>query len=83
MTKRATARQLMAELKQAYAAIDTKPYEDDPDRMTQAVGYYDGLRRAYVLLTGRKAPDVAQEVVSWYVGTLAYKTARERYGQGG
>jgi hypothetical protein len=80
-TKRAVARDLMRELKAAYADLDSQPYEDDPDRSAQALGRYDGLKRAYVLLTGRDAQDVAHEVVTWYIQTPEYQAAKARYGQ--
>ena len=79
MTKRAVAKALMQELKAAYAEIDRVPrYEDDPDGIAQAVGRYDGLKRAYVLLTGRSEQDVAHEVVTWYVSTPEYEAAKDR-----
>ena len=78
ITKRSAARQLMTELKAAYAEIDAQPYEADPDRMAQAVGHYDGMRRAYVLLTGRREQDVAHEVVHWYIGTPEYQASKDR-----
>jgi len=75
-TKRAVARDLMLELKAAYADLDAHAYEEDPDRSAQALGRYDGLKRAYVLLTGR---DVGHEVVTWYIGTPEYQAAKEHY----
>jgi hypothetical protein len=78
-TKRAVARSLMQELKAAYVDLDSTPYEDDPDRSAQAIGRYDGLKRAYILLTGRSALDVSNEVVTWYVGTPEYQAAKEHY----
>lgn len=51
ITKRTVTRQLMTELKAAYAAIDAQTYDADPDGCAQAIGRYDGLKRAYVLLT--------------------------------
>ena len=69
---------LMAELKVAYTGIDAQPYKADPDRMAQAVGHYDGMRRAYVLLTGRREQDVAHEVVHWYIGTPEYQASKDR-----
>ena len=80
-TKRAVARDLMQELKAAYVALDAEPYEDDPDRAAQAIGRYDGLKRAYVLLTGCGAQDVSNEVVTWYVGTAEYQAAKQHYGR--
>jgi hypothetical protein len=78
ITKRSVARQLMTELKAAYAEIDAQPYEADSDRMAQAVGRYDGMKRAYVLLTGRSEQDVASEVVHWYIGTPEYRASKDR-----
>jgi hypothetical protein len=79
-TRRAAANTLMAELKAAYAEIDRVPYEDDPDRSAQAIGRYDGLKRAYVLVSGRDAQDVSNEVVSWYIHTPEYQAAKARQG---
>jgi hypothetical protein len=79
-TKRAVARGLMRELKAAYADLDSAPYETDPDRSAQAIGRYVGLKRAYVLLTGRDKQDVSNEVVTWYVGTAEYQAAKQHYG---
>jgi hypothetical protein len=73
--------QLMQELKAAYADLDSQPYEDDPDRSAQALGRYDGLKRAYVLITGRDEQDVAHEVVGWYISTPEYQAAKQRYNQ--
>jgi hypothetical protein len=81
-TKRAVAGDLMRELKAAYADLDSQPYEDDPDHSAQAIGRYDGLKRAYVLLTGRDAQDVAHEVVTWYIGTPEYEAAKAHYSRG-
>lgn len=78
-TKRAIAQALMQELKAAYVELGSMPYEDDPDRSAQAIGRYDGLKRAYVLLTGRDEQDVAHEVVTWYVSTPEYQAAKEHY----
>ena len=78
ITKRSAARQLMTELKTAYAAIDAQPYGADPDRMAQAVGRYDGMKRAYVLMTGRSEQDVAREVVSWYIRTPEWQARQAR-----
>ena len=78
MRKRAVAGALKQELKAAYAEIDREPYEADPDRSAQAIGRYDGLKRAYVLLTGRSEQDVAMEVVTWYVGTPEYQATKDR-----
>ena len=78
MTKRAVAKALMQELKDAYVDLDREPYEADPDRSAQAIGRYDGLKRAYLLLTGRSAQDVANEVVTWYVGTPEYQAVKDR-----
>jgi hypothetical protein len=69
---------LMQELKAAYVEIDREPYEADPDRSAQAIGRYDGLKRAYILLTGRGQQDVANEVATWYVGTPEYQAVKER-----
>jgi hypothetical protein len=82
ITKRKAARQLMAELKDAYAAIDiAQPHGDDWDEVSQATGRYDGLKRAYVILTGRSAADVASEVVGWYITTDEYQAAKKDYGR--
>ena len=78
--RKSAAGALMRELKAAYAAMDAEPYGSDPDRSAQAVGRYDGLKQAYVLLTGRDEGDVASEVVAWYIGTPEYQGVRERYG---
>ena len=78
-TRKKIAASLMAELKTAYAAIDAQPpYFDDPAGNAEAIGVYDGLKRAYVLLTGRSQDDVAYEVVHWYIGTPEYQAAKER-----
>jgi hypothetical protein len=77
-TKRAAAKVLMREMKAAYAEIDREPYEAGPDRSAQAIGRYDGLKRAYVLLTGRSVQDVSNEVVTWYVDTPEYRAVKER-----
>jgi hypothetical protein len=77
-TKRAAAGHLMAELKTAYADIYREPYEADPDRAAQAVGYYDGLKRAYVIAFGRSKQDVSNEVVTWFVGTPEYLATKKR-----
>lgn len=78
-TKRAVAQALMQEMKAAYVELDSVPYEDDPDRSAQAIGRYDGLKRAYVLLTGVSEQDVAHEVVGWYITTPQYQAAKEQY----
>ena len=78
-TKRAVAKALMQELKGAYVELDREPYEADPDRNAQAIGRYDGLKQAYVLLTGRSDQDVASEVVTWYVRTPEYQAAKAHY----
>jgi hypothetical protein len=81
-TRRAVARTLMLELKAAYAELDREPYEADPDRSSRLIGRYDGLKRAYVLLTGRREMDVSNEVVTWYVGTPEYQAAKQHYRYG-
>lgn len=78
ITKRSASRQLMTELKAAYAAIDACHGMADVDRSAQAIGHYDGMKRAYVLLTGRSEQDVAHEVVSWYIGTPEYQASKDR-----
>lgn len=78
ITKRSAARQLMIELKAAYAELDAQSWEADPDRSAQAVGRYDGMKRAYVLLTGRREQDVAHEVVHWYIATPEYQASKDR-----
>lgn len=75
-TRRLAAR-MMQELKAAYAEIDRVPYEDDPDRSAQAIGRYDGLKQAYMLVTGCSAQDVANEVVTWYVHTPEYEARKD------
>ena len=40
ITKRAAARKIMEALKAAYADLDARPYEEDPDRAAQALGRY-------------------------------------------
>lgn len=78
-TRRALARQLMEEMKAAYVEIDRVPYEDDPDGSAQAIGRYDGLKRAYVLASGRSAQDIGSEVGAWYVSTPEYQEAKKAY----
>lgn len=80
MRKRRTAQVLLDELREAYADIDRVPYEDDPDRCSQAIGRYDGLKRAYVLLTGRGEQEVSMRVVTWYVQTTEYQQAKAQHG---
>lgn len=80
-TRKTVARELLEQLKAAYADVDRVPYEDDPDRSAQATGRYDGLKRAYVLLTGRSPQDVATEVVQWYIRTPEYQAAKQRYAE--
>jgi hypothetical protein len=80
-TKRAVARQLMAELKAAYADLDRRPYEDDMDGSAQAIGRYDGLKQAYGLLTGRSPQDISNEVVTWYIHTPEYQAVKAREGR--
>lgn len=75
-TKASIARELMGELRAAYADLDARPYEADPDRAAQALGCYEGLKRAYVLLTGQPVADVAHEVVGWYIRTPEYQAAK-------
>lgn len=78
-TKRTIARQMMAAMKDAYAEIDTtEPVGDDWNNVSQAVGRYDGLRQAYIILTDCTAQDVANEVVGWYITTDAYQASREK-----
>jgi hypothetical protein len=78
VTQRAKTRQLMSEMKAAYAELNRTAYEDDPDESAQATGRYEGLKRACVLLTGQREQDVANEVVTWYIGTPEYRAAKER-----
>lgn len=82
ITKRHARQRLMAEMKTAYAAIDaTGPFvysdgREDWDEVSQAMGRYDGLKRAYIILTGHPAEDVAHEVVSWYITTPEYEARK-------
>jgi hypothetical protein len=69
----------MAELKAAYAEIDRPREFEDMEAVSMAVGYYEGLKRAAVALTGRTEADVAAEVVAWYIGTPEYQAAKEHY----
>ncbi len=76
--RRQVRKQLLAELKDAYRAVNTtQPVGDDWDEVSQAIGRYDGLKRAYILLTGRLAADVASEVVSWYIATPEYRASKQ------
>ena len=78
ITKRQVRKQLLAELKDAYRAVNTtQPVGDDWDEVSQAIGRYDGLKRAYILLTGRLAADVASEVVRWYIATPEYRASKQ------
>jgi hypothetical protein len=85
ITKRRAAARIMAMLKLAYAELDAIPLYEYDDRASQALGRYDGLKLAYIALTGRDDQDVAHEVVDWYVGTPEYQLAKRhyyKYGQG-
>ena len=63
-------------LMSSWTANPTRPTRD---RNAQAIGRYDGLKQAYVLLTGRHAQDVANEAVTWYVRTPEYQAAKAHY----
>lgn len=77
-TKRKIAAEMMKALKSAYADLNaTEPYGDDWDNVSQAVGRYDGLKTGYLILTGRSAIDVGNEVGGWYITTDAYQASKD------
>jgi hypothetical protein len=78
-TKRAVARQLLGLVKNAYADIDrAQPHGDDWSKVSEAIGRYDGLKQAYMLLTGREDWDVSYEVTNWYIHTPQYQELKAR-----
>jgi hypothetical protein len=78
ITKRQAKRQLMIKLKDAYKDMCTiEPIGDDYDAASQATGLYDGLKLAYIILTGRSAADVANEVTGWFITTPEYQASKE------
>lgn len=70
------ADEIFSQMKQAYAEID-KAYDDSSASL--ATGRYDGLKSAYLLLTGRDVVEVSQEVVGWYISTPEYQEAKKGY----
>jgi hypothetical protein len=79
LTKRAYARKLMEQLKNAYAEkARAEPHGDDWGAVSQAIGRYEGLKQAYMLLTGREDWDVSYEVTNWYIHTPQYQELKAR-----